>query len=651
MTERETCPICPGGALQPLREVDGVAYTRCDGCGSILAERGFLARTMAGEARSYDDSYWAKELKAARERGYGASLIRLAEVFLYARRPVRRFLDVSSGAGTLLDAVAELMPEIADTFWGIEPFPPPPEYRARHPQYRVGFLRDLEGRFDGGTCIEVIEHLPPDVLKTMANELAAVSEPGALWYFNSAQPAFVLRDDPDYLDPHLRGHVASYSVEGLRHLFGAAGFTVHALPGREWAFLAEYGQHPPLDSNALLDRIWSVLPENRAVLASARFGELLLAAGQEGARCYVEAAIRAWATGEMRRLQDANTAAAETATRLRALAMAQDESRAQLDALLASTSWRITAPLRAAVRRLRGQAAPAPRQGGTAAPRSAAPQPAAAGLEMVAHLGSLAEWQAWSRDNAASLAPGVSQAIVAQALRDGLTIPLFGPVAPQEVELRGEDPRESLVAGGLNSRLRAVLQVLSWHERAHDIWKTRIYAHEAMTPFALLMRGRYPRFLGSEYAPDEAAAQALWPVPAVDITRSPFPDASFDVVLTNEVLEHIPDLMAGLRDTARILAPGGQLIGTCPFNFGAEATEIRARLTPSGIEHLHPPEYHGNPVDPEGGSLVFQIPGWDILAMCREAGFSAAQMVFIGSARLGITGRDVPGVFVLVATR
>jgi SAM-dependent methyltransferase len=76
------------------------------------------------------------------------------------------------------------------------------------------------------------------------------------------------------------------------------------------------------------------------------------------------------------------------------------------------------------------------------------------------------------------------------------------------------------------------------------------------------MRGRYPRFVGLEYAPAAAAEKALWPVPAVDITRSPFPDVAFDFVLTNEVLESIPDLMAGLQNTARILAPSGQLIGT-----------------------------------------------------------------------------------------
>ncbi|MBL6457598.1 class I SAM-dependent methyltransferase [Belnapia sp. T6] len=325
-----------------------------------------------------------------------------------------------------------------------------------------------------------------------------------------------------------------------------------------------------------------------------------------------------------------------------------------LDAVLRSTSWRVTAPLRQVARLLRGERAPVP---SPTLPSPALPGPARnstgqpGGSELVAHLGSLAEWRGWAEAHAAEISPQAGADMVSKALSDGIDVPLFGRAGSNEVSLTTDDPREGLVARGTNARLRAVLLALSWHEGAHDIWNSRLYLHEAMTPFALLMRSRYPRLVGSEYAPDEAAAKSLWPVPAVDIMHSPFPDGSFDFVLTNEVLEHIPDLVAGLRDTLRILAPGGKLIGTCPFNFGAERTEIRARLTPSGIEHLAKPEYHGNPVDPEGGSLVFQVPGWDLLDLCREAGFSHASMVFIGSAQYGIVGRELAGNFVLLATR
>lgn len=225
---------------------------------------------MKGKARVYDDDYWSDEIKAAQERGCGGNLVRMAEVFYYAKRPINRFLDISCGPGLLLNAVSELLPEVSHRFWGVEPFPPPAQFCSKHPNFKVGFLHDLDLKFDAGVCIEVIEHLTPDILRTMTRELAAVSEPGAVYYFNSSQPSCVINSDPGYLDPHKRGHIASYSIEGLRLMFGEAGFTIHPLPGRDWGFLAEYGPGPAEDSNGISARIWGILPENREMLSSGR---------------------------------------------------------------------------------------------------------------------------------------------------------------------------------------------------------------------------------------------------------------------------------------------------------------------------------------------------------------------------------------------
>ena len=50
-----------------------------------------------------------------------------------------------------------------------------------------------------------------------------------------------------------------------------------------------------------------------------------------------------------------------------------------------------------------------------------------------------------------------------------------------------------------------------------------------------------------------------------DICAIPMPDGHYDAVLCSEVLEHVPDPAAALKELARLVRPGGQLILTAPF--------------------------------------------------------------------------------------
>ena len=51
-------------------------------------------------------------------------------------------------------------------------------------------------------------------------------------------------------------------------------------------------------------------------------------------------------------------------------------------------------------------------------------------------------------------------------------------------------------------------------------------------------------------------------LPAInaDIQRLPFPVGTFDAVLANRVLYHLPDLDVGLAELARVVRPGGRLV-------------------------------------------------------------------------------------------
>ena len=52
-----------------------------------------------------------------------------------------------------------------------------------------------------------------------------------------------------------------------------------------------------------------------------------------------------------------------------------------------------------------------------------------------------------------------------------------------------------------------------------------------------------------------------------DVTRSSFPDHSFDAVVVMEVLEHVINPLSAASEISRILKPGGRLIASTPFMF------------------------------------------------------------------------------------
>ena len=88
-----------------------------------------------------------------------------------------------------------------------------------------------------------------------------------------------------------------------------------------------------------------------------------------------------------------------------------------------------------------------------------------------------------------------------------------------------------------------------------------------------------------------------------DITNLTFADGSIDLIISSDVLEHVPDIKRAFSETARVLKPGGMHIFTVPLS---ESTLCRAVVAGGEVIHLFPAEYHLDPLDPRG-VLVF----WD----------------------------------------
>jgi SAM-dependent methyltransferase len=112
-----------------------------------------------------------------------------------------------------------------------------------------------------------------------------------------------------------------------------------------------------------------------------------------------------------------------------------------------------------------------------------------------------------------------------------------------------------------------------------------------------------------------------------DITKTSYPDDSFDAVSHGDVLEHVPVFSDALKESYRILKPGGKLLFTAPFFPLTPETQKLAELAPDGsiIHHIDPPEYHGDNVS--GAVLAYWRFSWDLLDVMRDAGFSDSRIV------------------------
>lgn len=143
---------------------------------------------------------------------------------------------------------------------------------------------------------------------------------------------------------------------------------------------------------------------------------------------------------------------------------------------------------------------------------------------------------------------------------------------------------------------------------------------------------------GSEYLGDDAApGKIINGIRHENVERLSFADASFDLIISNDVLEHVVNPVKALEEAYRVLKPRGELLMTVPFHLGKEKSERRADMVDGKLEHRLPPVYHGNPVS-DDGSLVFTDFGWDFLQGIREAGFAKAELHFYWSEVYGHLG-------------
>jgi SAM-dependent methyltransferase len=121
-----------------------------------------------------------------------------------------------------------------------------------------------------------------------------------------------------------------------------------------------------------------------------------------------------------------------------------------------------------------------------------------------------------------------------------------------------------------------------------------------------------------------------------DIERLTFDDESFDLFITQDVMEHVLSPSRAFSAIARTLKPGGAHIFTTPLVNKAMPSRLRAKVGEDGVVvHLEPATYHGNPICKDG-SLVTVDWGFDICRYILDVTGLFTQIVFIDDISKGI---------------
>ena len=132
-------------------------------------------------------------------------------------------------------------------------------------------------------------------------------------------------------------------------------------------------------------------------------------------------------------------------------------------------------------------------------------------------------------------------------------------------------------------------------------------------PFTLAARGRGGRItsidIGVELLRRARDKGAPWPV-AGDAAALPFRDASFDVVISSECIEHTAHPERSVAEMLRVLRTGGTLVLTCPNRAWRWSVPIATALhlrRYHGLEHWPGWWTLGRWVQAHGGTLTRHV--------------------------------------------
>ena len=145
-----------------------------------------------------------------------------------------------------------------------------------------------------------------------------------------------------------------------------------------------------------------------------------------------------------------------------------------------------------------------------------------------------------------------------------------------------------------------------------NIATVKVYEAGSCGPSSDYLRNNVTDYTVSQYWPDIRLGQKNKEVYCQDLESLTWPDETFDLVITQDVMEHVFHPEKTFKEISRVLKPGGHHIFTTPIWENLTKTVQRARMKDGIVQDLLDPIDHG-------GFLVTFDWSYDILDIIFES--------------------------------
>jgi SAM-dependent methyltransferase len=183
-------------------------------------------------------------------------------------------------------------------------------------------------------------------------------------------------------------------------------------------------------------------------------------------------------------------------------------------------------------------------------------------------------------------------------------------------------------------RERALMRVI---EMFYPNWR-ELTIHES-SPVnrgaSIKLKNKCKHYIPSQYWFERKPGEQYDGVYNVNLEKQHFENESFDLIVTQDVFEHIYKPKDAMQEIYRTLRHGGAHICTIPLVNKSKPTEEWSILKNGKIQFLHQPEYHGNPVDPQGSPVSYHY-GYDLCFLVQKWSKLYSTIVYIDDINYGI---------------